>query len=126
MSITQVQDVRDAYEGDIPADRDAWLAGRIAAAELMLSRRIGDVAAWVGVDSVRRAALVEVVAGMVLRLVRNPGALRSETEVIGPTSYSTSVDPRAASGTLWVTADDLALLGVGGDMPRTMWARVAW
>lgn len=126
MTITQVQDVRAAYEGDIPSERDPWLAGRIAAAELMLTGHVGDLSEWVDADMHRRARIVEVVSGMVLRLVRNPRALRSESETIGPTSYSTSVDPRAASGTLWVTREDLALLGVHGGMPGTMRARVSW
>lgn len=50
------------------------------------------------------------VTNMVLRVLRNPGGLRSET--VGP--FSRSYDTTAAAGLLVITDDELALLAAAG------------
>lgn len=61
-----------------------------------------------GLVSADLAALA--VTNMVLRVLRNPGGLRSET--VGP--FSRSYDTSAAAGLLVITDDELALLAAAG------------
>ena len=128
VNITTPQVIRDAYLGEVEADDD-WLQGRIESAERLLANRLtsdGDLASWANTQR-RVDAVQDVVAAMVLRLVRaGAAAVVSSTEVIGPTTYTTRSDPRAVSATLWVTAEEWASLGVARSGARTVRSRVGW
>jgi hypothetical protein len=72
------------------------------------------------------AFVKDKVIGAVLRVLRNPEGIQSETEG----NYSYKVNPITASGNVWYTKDELADLGVGvtADKPRTVFAtnRYGW
>ncbi len=89
---------------------DDILQVRIDEAELALRLRIGDLATWVAAgDTELRAEQVKTVVRRVAqRAVRNPQGLKSEQSG----DYGYSIDPRVASGTVWITDDDWALLGL--------------
>lgn len=106
---TSITDVTDGYEGTVPDDQLGWLSEQITEAELVLEVRLGDLAVWADTD-LRRRALRAVVRRVVRRVLRNPAGYRSESD--GDVSYT--LDPRVASGAVWVTDEDWALLGVGG------------
>lgn len=69
----------------------------------------------VGIDDVDPAALIDVQASMVARVLRNPDGFRSESDG----QYSYQLDSASASGRLEVTDSDLELLGVHSP---TLWA----
>lgn len=117
MPFTPVSDITFGFVGDVP-DAEVIL-DKIDEVELILRRRLGDLDVWASTD-LRADALRTVVKRAVRRVLANPMGARSVTESIGPMSSSYTLDPRAASGTLWITNDDWALLGVGQRKPGTI------
>lgn len=117
MTFTPVDVVTSGFVGDVP-DLEVVL-DKIDEVELILARRLGDLEVWANTE-LRVRALRTVVKRAVRRVLANPLGARSVTEAIGPMSHSYTLDPRAASGTLWVTADDWALLGVGQRRPGSI------
>lgn len=130
-TITDPDDVKKAYQGDIPASQDEWLTGRIEAAERLIATRLlgpgHALQEWTNGDENRAAAVKDVVTAMVLRLVRagTSGYLQT-SETIGPTAYSTRADPRASSSTLWVTEDEWMTLGITRHSIGTMRTPPRW
>lgn len=84
-------------------------------AETVLAARLGDLTVWASTPQ-RQAALRVVLKRMVRRVLRNPDGYTQESGE----AYSYSLNPRVASGSIWVTDDDWALLGVGGSKPKTI------
>ncbi|GAB2698396.1 Gp19/Gp15/Gp42 family protein [Thalassiella azotivora] len=103
----QPQDVRDAYESDMDQRfTTTWLAKQIDRAERLLTSRRPALASWVDAGTVDVENVKDAVVNAVLRVVRNPEGLQSESE--GNYSYSTNRD--VAGGKLYFTGDDLALV----------------
>lgn len=127
MAITTKDHVRAAYRGTIDSEQDGWLEGRIDAAEALLAARRGSLSSWAGTDEARLHLIREVVAAAVLRLVRadDDGSVQT-SETIGPTSYGTKTDPRAASSTLWFTTEEWALVGIRRNRAGTVRSRIGW
>jgi phage pi2 protein 07 len=117
LPFTLITDVTAGYVGDIPPDE--VILDKIEEVELIITRRLGDLTVWADTD-VRARALRTVVKRAVRRVLSNPMGARSVTEGMGPFSHSYTLDPRASSGTLWVTTDDWLLLGVGQRKPGTI------
>lgn len=69
----------------------------------------GDVTARLTQDALFRANFTATAANAVVRVLRNPEAVRQEG--VGP--YSWSYDTRAAAGFLTILEDEMALLTVG-------------
>lgn len=104
-----IDDVRDEYNGEIPADSEAYVARKLAAAELIVQRAVGgDIAAYIASGKTSAAEVRLVLCDMVIRLLRNPGGVRTETA--GP--FSRTIDQSVASGNLWLTRDDKRKLGL--------------
>jgi hypothetical protein len=116
--LTSPDEVTFGYVGDVP-DVEVIL-DKIREVELILARRLGDLTVWAGDDPLRGEAVRTVVKRAVRRVLSNPMGARSVTEGMGPFSHSYTLDPRASSGTLWVTTDDWQLLGVGQRKPGTI------
>lgn len=107
---TVLQGYEWPFDPEDPTRGLPWLQDQIDEAELILERRLGDLAAWADADAtgLRARAVQRVVTRMVRRVMRNPEGMTSETEG----DYSYRLDPRVASGSVWVTDDDWVLLGV--------------
>ena len=81
---------------------------RLADVERMTLRRIPDLAAKIEDDTIDVDDVVQVEADAVLRLVRNPDGVVSETD--GNYSYVRSRE--LASGKLEITPEEWAILGI--------------
>ncbi len=75
--------------------------------EHRLRARIADLDERVAASDHYRALVVSVEAAAVVRVLRNPGGYRSETDG----NYSYTIDTRAAAGFLTILDEEWALLG---------------
>lgn len=121
MSYVDTRTVLTGFDGTIDQNDPAQLQrveDTIVEAELVLERRLGDLTAWAAGDptGLRERALRQVVKRVVRRVLRNPDGMTSETEG----DYSYRLDPRVASGSVWVTDDDWTLLGVAPRRVRSI------
>lgn len=127
-------DLEAPYEGELDLENlDDWYQDKIDEAVRLLLRKaptiVSRMAAYdptrgLGIDP---EFVKDKVLGAVLRVLRNPEGLMSETEG----DYSYRLNPVVASANIWYTADELADLGItsGGTVkPRTVFAtnRYGW
>lgn len=106
------QSIRDAAYGvDIPAGEtvDTQLDRLIAKAETRLNAAIPTLAARFESGEIDADVVVGVVEDMVLRVVKNPQALRS----FGIDDFQATLDNAVSTGLLYVTDDELRLLSPG-------------
>lgn len=103
-----VGDVRARFEEDIPAADEPKLQQKLDDAEVYLAREVGDLANLLAGGKVTDAELRIVLCNMVIRVLRNPSGIRSETA--GP--FSRTLDANVSSGKLFLTREDKALLGL--------------
>lgn len=110
MALAIVEDVQTRL-GRKLTEQEAELAGAlIADAEAMLRARIPDLDQRVA-ESETYAQLVRmVIANAVVRVLKNPGGYRTETDG----DYSYAIDTRAAAGFLTFLDDELSQLGARG------------
>jgi hypothetical protein len=103
-----LSDVEAAYEGSFPTDPDAqlWLQSLIDRAERMLVAQVKSIPTRLAAGTLAVENVQDAIITAVLRVVRNPEGLQSETE--GNYLYSVSRD--VAGGKLYFTADDLLLV----------------
>ncbi|GGM64772.1 hypothetical protein GCM10012275_39190 [Longimycelium tulufanense] len=104
---------------------------RLDDAERLILTRIPDLAAKVTEGVLDSELVAQVEADAVLRLVRNPEGVQSESDG----SYSYTLAERVASGLLEILPDEWALLGVRAgaftirphvDVPFTRWPPDLW
>lgn len=110
------QAIRDAAYGiDIPAGDvvDLQLAALIAKAEVRLNAKIPTLAGRFESGAVSAQLVGGVVEDMVLRVAKNPQALRS----FGIDDFQATIDNAVSSGLLYVSADELAMLSPGSGRP---------
>ena len=127
-------DLEAPYEGELDLENlDEWYQDKIDEAVRLLLRKaptiIQRMAAYnptqgTGIDP---DFVKDKVLGAVLRVLRNPEGLMSETEG----DYSYRLNPVVASANVWYTKDELADLGItsGGTVkPRPVFAtnRYGW
>lgn len=97
----------EALFGVIPeaqADRvDRWL--RVASA--LVRQRVPAIDTQIAAGAVDAGVVADVVAQAVTRGLRNPGGVKSQTT--GP--FSTTYDDRVAAGFIYLTDDEVLLLG---------------
>lgn len=118
-----IGDVRVQY-GDLDVDQQRLSAYLIKAASALIRQRFRLIDSQIAAGLVDPDVVALTVAGMVLRVLRNPEGLRSETT--GP--FSRTYDTTAAAGLLVITPDDAGQLvpaeastGAGGFvMPGTI------
>lgn len=97
-NITSPEDVASGFTGD--ASDQNLVNPLIARAERKLAARLGNLTIWAGSNPDRIAAIKDVVSEMVQRVLRSGGsAFKSESD----DGYSYTIDPVAASASLWVT-----------------------
>lgn len=106
------QDIRDAAYGiEIPAGGpvDTQIAYLIAKAETRLNAVVPSLAARFEAGTAAPAVIHGVVEDMVLRVVKNPQALRS----FGIDDFTAVIDNSVSTGLLYVAADEESLLSPG-------------
>ena len=113
MAYATVDDVAARLGRDMDEAERRLAAVLLDDVEERLRARIPDLDDRVAADEHYRALVVSVEATAVVRVLRNPGGYRSETDG----NYSYSLDTRAAAGFLTILDEELALLGA---------ARGAW
>jgi hypothetical protein len=101
-------DVQARYEQDIPENLASRLGTKLDDAQTLIESRLGDIQAAIDADRTSAKNVKLVLCDMVIRWLRNPGAMASET--VGPFGYRR--DPSIRSGKLYLTADDRRLLGL--------------
>jgi len=107
-----VGDVRAQY-GDMTAAQESAAAWLIRAASNMIRARVPQIDAQIAAGTVGAEMAALVVANMVLRVMRNPNGLRSETT--GP--FSRAYDTTTAAGLLVLTDYDLATITPAEQIP---------
>jgi len=127
-------DLEAPFEGELDLENlDEWYQEKIDEAVRLILRKgptlISRMAAYdpdtgAGIDP---AFVKDKVIGAVLRVLRDPEGLESESEG----NYSYKRNPVVASGNIWFTKDELADLGIGTAVvqrPRTVFAstRYGW
>lgn len=109
-----IGDVAAQYGSMTPAEESlaGWL---LRAASNMIRARQPNIDQQISAGLVSGDMAALAVTNMVLRVLRNPGGLRSET--VGP--FSRSYDTTTAAGLLVLTNDELALLSPSGTAAST-------
>ena len=103
-----VDDVVAEYDGTIADDQIEYVERKLTSAELVVRSVAGDIGARIGSGQTTFDAVKLVLCNMVIRLLRNPEGVRTQT--VGP--FSVSVDPSVSSSQLLITREDRQLLGL--------------
>lgn len=101
-------DVQARYEDDIPENLASRVGTKLEDAVTIIENRLGDIQAAITAERTSAKNVKLVLCDMVIRWLRNPGAMASET--VGPFAYRR--DSSIRSGKLYLTADDRKLLGL--------------
>ena len=122
-------DLEAAYEGELDLENlDEWYQAKLDEAVRLLLRKVPGVQSRMAAynpatgEGIDPDFVKDKVIGAVLRVLRNPEGLLSETEG----DYSYRLNPVVASANVWFTKDELADLGVsdsGSFTPRTVFAK---
>lgn len=101
-------DVQARYENDIPENLSSRLGTKLDDAQTIVEDKLGDIQAAIDAGRTSAKNVKLVLCDMVIRWLRNPGAMASET--VGPFGYRR--DPSIRSGKLYLTPEDRQLLGL--------------
>lgn len=125
-------DLETVYEGELDLETlEEWYQEKIDEAVRLLIRKVPSIPARMaaydpltgtGIDP---AFVKDKVLNAVMRVIRDPEGLQSETEG----NYSYKRNPIVASGNIWYTKDELADLGLSAtvvDKPRTIFAKTRY
>lgn len=119
-------DLEASYEGELDLDNlDEWYQEKIDEAVRLLFRKIPTIQSRIASGALDPLFVRDKVLGAVMRVLRDPEGIQSETEG----NYSYKRNPIVASGNIWYTKEELADLGVvKADKPRTIFAsnRFGW
>lgn len=116
MTYAQAADVSARLGRELTPEETNLVTTRLADAERMLSRKV-DLAAGIAAGTLDEADVVQVESEMVLRLVRNPEGVVSETDG----TYTYMLSQRVASGKLEVLPEEWAILGVRSSGPFVLY-----
>jgi hypothetical protein len=103
-----VDDVVAEYDGTITDDQIEYIERKLTSAELVVKAVAGDIGARIGSGATSFEAVKLVLCNMVIRLLRNPEGVRTQT--VGP--FSVSLDQSSSSAQLVITREDRQLLGL--------------
>lgn len=127
-------DLEEPFEGELDLDNlDDWYQSKIDEAVRLLLRKAPTIVARMAAYNSSLGTgldpqfVKDKVIGAVLRVLRDPEGLESETEG----NYSYKRNPIVASANIWFTKDELADLGITTTQtvkPRTVFAtnRYGW
>lgn len=110
MAYATPADVAVRWGRELSVEETASVSVRLEDVERMIRRRIPDLDAKVTSGVINVDDVVQVESDSVLRLARNPEGYKSETD--GDYTYTLNND--LTSGTLGITDDEWAILGVTG------------
>lgn len=127
-------DLEASYEGELDLENlDEWYQEKIDEAVRLLLRKAPTIVSRMAAynpetgEGIDPLFVKDKVIGAVMRVIRDPEGMQSETEG----NYSYKRNPIVASGNIWFTKDELADLGITTATtakPRTVWAttRYGW
>lgn len=108
MAYAEASDVAALLARELSAEETALVERRLAQVERMILRRIPDLSDQITDETIDLADVVDIEAEAVLRLVRNPEGLYSETDG----NYSYQFSRETASGKLEILPNEWETLGV--------------
>lgn len=115
MTYTTTNDVVVSLGRSLTSDEDIQADSLIQRAELLIGRRISDLAVRIAADPGLEDVVVLVVSDAVARVLRNPDGIYQERV----DDYSFTRDRETSTGTLHITDSEWSLLlagpGVGSD-----------
>lgn len=103
-----VDDVVAEYDGTIADDQIDYIDRKLTSAELVVRSVAGSIESRIGSGQTTFEAVKLVLCNMVIRLLRNPEGVRTQT--VGP--FSVSLDQSSSSAQLVITKEDRQLLGL--------------
>ena len=103
-----VDDVVAEYDGTIADDQIDYIDRKLTSAELVVRSVAGSIESRIGSGQTSFEAVKLVLCNMVIRLLRNPEGVRTQT--VGP--FSVSLDQSSSSAQLVITKEDRQLLGL--------------
>jgi hypothetical protein len=103
-----IDDVVAEYDGTIADDQIEYVERKLTSAELVVKAIAGDIGSRIGSGQTSFEAVKLVLCNMVIRVLRNPEGVRTQT--VGP--FSVSLDQSSSSAQLVVTREDRLLLGL--------------
>ena len=115
--------VQGSYDKPIALDRAEWVNQKIDEAVRELISYIPSLPSRIDQGLVDKDFVIDKVVGSVLRVVRNPEGLETETEG----DYSYRINKTVASGDIWYLERDLVAMGwvapLKKQIPRTVYSR---
>lgn len=115
------KDLEGYYDGDLTRLDQTWLQKQIDIAVREIFHLCPRLPERLAQRKVERELVIDVVAEAVLRVVRNPSGLRSETEG----NYTYQLSNRVASGDIWFPPEDVEkVCGKRMTLPRAARLRV--
>lgn len=115
----------DYYEGVLDPDKSGWYNRKIDEAVRLLLLRTPGLKQRVEAGTVDLELLQDKIAAAVLRVVRNPFGMESESEG----GYSVKLNNKVASGDIWFPIEDIHDLSEAiAHLPRTTYMGIgrAW
>lgn len=109
-ALIEVSDVTSTYPeaASIP---DVQIAGLVALASGVARLKAPGLDHRIAMGELDLALVVAVVAGSVARALRNPQGAKTLSQTTGPFSETVTFDERVAAGFVYLTPDEVALLG---------------
>lgn len=108
MTYATASDVAALMARELTSEETALVGRRLAQVERMILRKIPDLAAQISAGTVDADDVADIEAEAVLRVIRNPDGLYSETDG----SYTYQLSREAADNTLRILAEEWAVLGI--------------
>lgn len=108
MTYASADDVQAVYGRTLTTEETALVERRLAQVERMILRRIPDLAEKMAAGDIDQDDVIYIEAEAVLRVIRNPEGLRSETDG----TYRYQLSSEAADNSLRITADEWQILGI--------------
>lgn len=91
------------YEGELREDKHAWYQKKIDEAVRLLLERTPGLRQRLAAGKVDREFMLDKIANAVLRVVRNPFGMESESEG----NYAVKLNNKVASGDIWFPIEDI-------------------
>lgn len=111
-----IEDVQESYEGTITSARVTWVNNKIDEAVRKLVHMIPDLPGRVASGAIDPQFVTDNVVKAVLRVVRNPQGLETESEG----DYSYKLRTLMASGDVWYPDSDLIDMGYINSQKQAM------
>jgi uncharacterized protein YcaQ len=108
MTYATAADVAALLARELDTAETALVERRLEQVERKLLRRIPDLAEKIDAEEIDQADVIDIEAEAVLRVVRNPDGLASETDG----NYGYQLSREAADNSLRITAEEWQILGI--------------